>query len=115
MQQGSLRLSCAANASGPAVAVAGPQHHPCQHTTATTPVGLSTQVDEEYLEALLLLGRKIAFLATNSSAAGSVAGKDVAAVLEKLRIRAIIKVRARASGWAGMCADIWGEGRRGSS
>lgn len=44
------------------------------------------------MEALLLLGRKIAFLAPNSSAAGSVAGKDVAAVLEKLRIRAIVKV-----------------------
>jgi hypothetical protein len=50
------------------------------------------QVDEEYLEALLLLGRKIAFISTNNAAAGSAAAKDVAAVLEKLRIRAIIKV-----------------------
>ena len=50
------------------------------------------QVDEEYLEALLLLGRKIAFISTNNAAAGSAAAKEVAAVLEKLRIRAIIKV-----------------------
>lgn len=53
---------------------------------------ICAQVDEEYLEALLLLGRKIAFISTNNAAAGSAAAKDVAAVLEKLRIRAIIKV-----------------------
>jgi hypothetical protein len=65
------------------------------------------QVDEEYLEALLLLGRKIAFISTNNAAAGSAAAKEVAAVLEKLRIRAIIKVGGcdpRAS--SGSSADV---------
>lgn len=55
------------------------------------------QVDEEYLEGLLLLGRKIAFISSNNAAAGSAAAKDVAGVLEKLRIRAIVKVCGRAA------------------
>lgn len=62
------------------------------------PRPLTLQVDEEYLEALLLLGRKIAFISTNTAAAGSAAAKEVAAVLEKLRIRAIVKVSGPAGG-----------------
>jgi hypothetical protein len=58
----------------------------------------SPQVDEEYLEALLLLGCKISFISTNNAAAGSAAAREVAAVLEKLRIRAIVKVGTRTLG-----------------
>jgi hypothetical protein len=51
------------------------------------------QVSEEYLEHLLVLARKIAFINSNDAARGSQARRDVEAVLEKLRNRAIAKVR----------------------
>jgi hypothetical protein len=49
-------------------------------------------VSEEYLEHLLVLARKIAFINSNDAARGSQARRDVEAVLEKLRNRAIAKV-----------------------
>jgi hypothetical protein len=54
---------------------------------------LCCQVSEEYLEHLLVLARKIAFINSNDAARGSQARRDVEAVLEKLRNRAIAKVR----------------------
>jgi hypothetical protein len=53
------------------------------------------QVSEEYLEHLLVLARKIAFINSNDAARGSQARRDVEAVLEKLRNRAIAKVKHR--------------------
>lgn len=50
------------------------------------------QVSEDYLEHLLALDRKIKFITTDEMARGSQARKDLGPVLEKLRIKAIIKV-----------------------
>eukprot|EP00877_Chromochloris_zofingiensis_P003974 jgi/Chrzof1/13578/Cz08g03010.t1 len=54
---------------------------------------LDTEVSEDYLEHLLALDRKIKFITTDEMARGSQARKDLGPVLEKLRIKAIIKVR----------------------
>lgn len=49
-------------------------------------------MSEEYLENLLVLSRKIAFINTDDAARTSQARRDVEGVLEKLRTRAIAKV-----------------------
>uniref|UniRef100_A0A383VE33 Uncharacterized protein n=1 Tax=Tetradesmus obliquus TaxID=3088 RepID=A0A383VE33_TETOB len=54
---------------------------------------LDSEVSEEYLEHLLVLARKIAFINSNEAVKHSQARRDVEAVLEKLRNRAIAKVR----------------------
>lgn len=50
------------------------------------------QVNEEFLEHLLALDRKIKFLAADDTARGSQARRDAEVVLEKLRIKAVTKV-----------------------
>ena len=47
---------------------------------------------EDYLEQLLLLDRKIAYITTDETAKGSQCRRDVEPVLEKLRVKAITKV-----------------------
>lgn len=51
------------------------------------------QVNEEYLEHLLALDRKIKFLAADDTARGSQARRDAEVVLDKLRIKAVTKVQ----------------------
>jgi hypothetical protein len=54
------------------------------------------QVNEDYLEHLLALDRKIKFLGADDTARGSQCRRDVEVVLEKLRIKAVTKVGPRA-------------------
>jgi hypothetical protein len=59
------------------------------------------QVTEEYLEHLLLLDRKIAYITTDETAKGSQCRRDVEPVLEKLRVKAITKVYLKGLEWRG--------------
>jgi Vps52 / Sac2 family len=52
------------------------------------------QVSEEYMEALLQLDRKLAFIASDDTARNSAAARELEGVLEKLRVRAVTKVWA---------------------
>ncbi len=50
------------------------------------------QVNEEFLEHLLALDRKLRFLREDSVARSSLAQRDIEGALEKLRIKAVTKV-----------------------
>lgn len=65
---------------------------PCPPPRLACCAALLPQVSEEYLEHLLVLARKIAFINSNEAVKHSQARRDVEAVLEKLRNRAIAKV-----------------------
>ena len=54
---------------------------------------MTEEAGEDYLEHLLALDRRLRFLAADGAARGSQARRDVEAVLEKLRVKAVTKVR----------------------
>ncbi|KAG2445494.1 hypothetical protein HXX76_000110 [Chlamydomonas incerta] len=54
---------------------------------------LDNEVNEEYMEALVALDRKLRFVREDGVARSSLARRDVEGALEKLRVKAVTKVR----------------------